>query len=75
MSNGDPKDYKTFIHDLYLKTFNNEFTMEREDHTSQSALQTARLTAQRRAIDRVLVASLLEYSPQVSEGDIWKQIF
>lgn len=68
------KDISNFIHDLYLETYEKEFIIECQDKTSQSAKHVARLAAQRKAIDKVLVESLLKYSPGVSESDIWKQI-
>lgn len=75
MSNSDEKkSVESFIHDLYIKTYDREFIVECQDKTSQSAKQTARLAAQRKAIDKVLVESLLNYSPEVSESEIWKQI-
>ena len=63
-----------FIQELYLETYGKVFTIEYQDKTSYSAKQAARLVAQRKAIDKVLVESLLKYSPQVPESEIWKQI-
>ena len=63
-----------FIQKLYLETYGKEFAIECQDKTSQSAKQAARLAAQRKAIDKVLVESLLKYSPEVPECEIWKQI-
>ena len=63
-----------FIQELYLETYRKVFTIEYQDKTSYSAKQAARLVAQRKAIDKVLVESLLKYSPQVPESEIWKQI-
>ena len=74
MNDNNLMDYKDFIADLYLKTFDQEFILEVENKESLTARQAARLTAQRKAIDKVLVESLLKYSPEISESDIWKQI-
>ena len=67
-------DYHMFCRDVYKNTWEHEFLIERKDKRTQSALQAARLTAQRKAIDKVLVEALLKYSPEVSESDIWKEI-
>lgn len=67
-------DYRFFCRELYKETYENELSDINQDHTSVSARQTARLTAQRRAIDKVLVESLLKYSPEVSEKEIWKEL-
>lgn len=74
MNEESSKDYKQFISDLYVKTYNDEFLIEIQGRDSSSSQQRARLLAQRKAIDKVLVDSLLKYSPDVSESDIWKQI-
>ena len=63
-----------FIQELYLETYGKEFVIECQDKTSHSARQAARLAAQRKAIDKALVESLLRYSPEVPESEIWKQI-
>lgn len=67
-------DYHVFCRDVYKNTWEHEFLIESRDKETQSALQAARLTAQRKAIDKVLVEALLKYSPEVSESDIWKEI-
>lgn len=74
MHEDNTMDYKFFITDLYLKTYDREFLIEIQDKDSVSARQAARLAAQRKAIDKVLVESLLKYSPEIPEKDIWKQI-
>ena len=74
MSNNIDMDYKVFCRDLYRKTWEREFLLECRGRNSDSAFQMARLSAQRKAIDRVLVEALLKYSPEVSERDIWKEI-
>ncbi len=74
MSDEKKVDYKTFIRDLYRKTWEHEFFIETEDRDSSAAKQAARLAAQRKAIDKALVEALLKYSPEVSESDIWKEI-
>lgn len=67
-------DYKSFCRDLYQKTWEQEFLIEIQDKTTHAARQAARLAAQRKAIDKVLVESLLKFSPEVSESDIWNEI-
>lgn len=67
-------DYKEFCHNLYLQTYELQYEIEIQDKTTQAAIQAARLTAQRRAIDKVLVEALLRFSPEVSESDIWEAI-
>lgn len=68
------QDYKAFCRDLYQKTWEQEFSIESQDKITHSAIQAARLAAQRRAIDRVLIESLLKYSPEISESEIWNEI-
>lgn len=74
MSDEKKVDYKVFIRDLYKQTWEHEFIIEIEDRESFAARQAARLAAQRKAIDKALVESLLKYSPEVPESDIWKEI-
>lgn len=70
----NPVDYRTFCTDLYESTWKQEFEKQLCGNTSKSAIEAARLYAQRRAIDIVLVEALLRFSPTVSEKDIWKAI-
>lgn len=70
----DKPDYKVFCRDLYKKTWEQEYLLEHVDTASNAAKQAARLAAQRKAIDKVLVDALLEYSPEVPESEIWKEI-
>lgn len=67
-------DYIVFCRDLYKEIWEKEYIIECKDKETVSARQTARLCAQRRAIDKVLIEALLKYSPNVSESDIWKEI-
>ena len=67
-------DYKVFCKELYHKTWEQEFMAETHNKTTEAAKQAARLAAQRKAIDKVLVESLLKYSPEVSESEIWNEI-
>ena len=67
-------NYKDFCRDLYLQTYEAEYETELRGKTTEAAIRTARLTAQRKAIDKVLVEALLCFSPEVSESDIWEQI-
>ena len=68
-----PENYKDFCSRVYLETFNREFIGETANEHSAAAIATSRLSAQRKAIDRVLVEALLTY-PAVSENDIWEAI-
>lgn len=68
------QDYKAFCRDLYQKTWEQEYLIEIKDKNTHSAKQAARLVAQRKAIDRVLVESLLKYSPEISESELWNEI-
>ena len=70
----DKPDFKIFCRDLYKKTWEQEYLLEYSDASSNAAKQAARLAAQRKAIDKVLVDALLEYSPEVPEDEIWKEI-
>ena len=70
----DKPDFKVFCRDLYKKTWEQEYLLEYSDASSNAAKQAARLAAQRKAIDKVLVDALLEYSPEVPEDEIWKEI-
>ena len=74
MSDEKKIDYKEFIRNLYKQTWEQEFIIEVEDRETMAARQAARLAAQRKAIDKALVESLLKYSPEVPESDIWKEI-
>lgn len=66
--------YQAFIRQVYLRTFEETYQAELGDHTSQAAMQDARLTAQRKAIDTALVEGLLRFSPNVSESELWDTI-
>ena len=74
MSNEIEMDYKCFCRDLYKCTWEQEFLIEVQDRKTHASRQAARLAAQRKAIDKVLVEALLKYSPQVSESEIWSEI-
>lgn len=67
-------DYIVFIRDLYNDTWEKEYLIESANLTSESAKQAARLTAQRKAIDKVLVESFLKFSPDVPEDILWNEI-
>lgn len=68
----EPKDIKSYVSNIYQKTYNREYDIECQKSNITS--QSARLKAQRKAIDKALVESLLKYSPQVPESDIWNEI-
>lgn len=62
------------IYRKYLQSrMENEFNFEaqRKKTDSDNALKTARLYAQRKAIDKTFVDALLTYYPEVSEKEIW----
>ena len=66
-------DYRVFIENTYNQEWKNEFNFEaqRKKTDSDNALKTARLYAQRKAIDKTFVDALLTYYPEVSEKEIW----
>ena len=68
----EPKDLKSYVSNIYQKTYKREYDIECQKSNITS--QSARLKAQRKAIDKALVESLLKYSPQVPESDIWNEI-
>lgn len=74
MDNELEADYKLFCRDLYKRTWKQEFLVEVQNKTTAASKQAARLAAQRKAIDKVLVESLLKYSPEVPESEIWNEI-
>lgn len=67
-------DYKYFCRELYKQTWEQEFMLEVQNKTTLASRQAARLAAQRKAIDKVLVDSLLKFSPEISESEIWNEI-
>ncbi len=69
-------DYVVFCEKTYNDTWSREYAIEVDKkHTDNSAvLTTARLLAQRKAIDKTFVDAILKYSPEVSESDIWAAI-
>lgn len=66
--------YKAFCKKLYQDTWEQEFMIEIQDKKTDAARRAARLAAQRKTIDKVLVESLLKFSPKVSESDLWEAI-
>lgn len=68
MNNG--VDFTVFCKNIYNETWEKEFLIERQGKNEQAA----RLAAQRKAIDKTLVESLLNYSDEISEEEIWKNI-
>ena len=74
MNNQKEIDYRLFCRELYKQTWEREFELEVQNKTTQASRQAARLAAQRKAIDKVLVESLLKYSPGISESEIWNEI-
>ena len=63
-------DYFAFCKSTYTRTWNEAYLIECQVKNSQSA----KLAAQRKAIDTTLVESLLHYADIVSEDEIWKNI-
>lgn len=63
-------DYTVFCRNTYNETWNQEYLIECQGKSQQAA----RLAAQRKAIDKTLVESLLNYSDRISEDEIWKNI-
>lgn len=63
-------DYKVFCQNTYNETWKQEYLIECQGKNQQAA----RLAAQRKAIDKTLVESLLNYSDHISEDEIWKNI-
>lgn len=63
-------DYTVFCQNTYNETWNQEYLIECQGKSQQAA----RLAAQRKAIDKTLVESLLNYSDRISEDEIWKNI-
>ena len=74
MSKSETMDYKEFCKKVYHETWEIEFKKESFGVPSKAGIETARLTAQRRAIDKALVESLLKFSPDVSEKALWAEI-
>ena len=74
MSKECEMDYRIFCRELYKQTWEQEYELEVQNKTTQASRQAARLAAQRKAIDKVLVESLLKYSPEISESEIWNEI-
>ena len=67
-------EYVEFCQRVYRETWEAEYRRESSGQTSQAGLQSARLTAQRKAIDKALVEALLRFSPDIPESEIWKAI-
>lgn len=74
MPDNTNQNYKQFCKEVYLRTFEETFPLELGDRTTSAAVQSARLTAQRKAIDKALVEGLLRFSPEISESEIWEAI-
>lgn len=74
MPDNENQDYKEFCKEVYLHTYEEAYPLELGNRTSAAAIQSARLTAQRKAIDKALVEGLLRFSPDISESEIWEAI-
>jgi hypothetical protein len=68
------QDYKAFCREIYIRTYEKAYVIELGDRTSDAAKADARLSAQRKAIDKALVEGLLHFSPKISEDKIWEAI-
>ncbi len=67
-------DYVIFCRDTYNDAWEKAYLIESEGKNSESSLNAARQAAQRMAIDKTLVESLLNFSGVVTEDEIWKEI-
>ena len=63
-------NYKDFCREVYLQTYESTYPIELRDGVSAAAQQAARLSAQRKAIDRALVESS-GVTALISEWIIW----
>lgn len=70
----DRMDYVSFCKKTYNDAWEQAYLIECEGKRTESSLNSARQAAQRMAIDKTLVESLLKYSDIVSEDEIWKEI-
>ncbi|MGN0278735.1 MAG: BsaWI family type II restriction enzyme [Lachnospiraceae bacterium] len=67
-------DYTAFCKKTYNDAWESAYLIESVGKKSETALNSARQTAQRKAIDKTLVESLLKYSDIISEDEIWREI-
>ena len=67
-------EYKIFCKNLYKETWEREIAIEVQSRKAISSSESVRLQAQRKAIDKVMVESLLQFSPEVSESELWSEI-
>lgn len=67
-------DYTVFCKNTYNDAWESAYMIESVGKNSETALNSARQTAQRKAIDKTLVESLLKYSDIISEDEIWREI-
>lgn len=74
MPKSENQDYKEFCKEVYLRTYKEAYPLELGNRTSAAAMQFARLTAQRKAIDKALVEGLLHFSNKIPESEIWEAI-
>ncbi len=63
-------DYFAFCRNTYSEAWEKEYLTEAQGKNGQ----TAKLAAQRKAIDTTLVSSLLHYANLIPENEIWKSI-
>lgn len=74
MSENNTQNYKEFCKKVYLETYEKTYPLEIGNKTSEAAIQSARLAAQRKAIDKAFISGLLKFFPEVSESEIWEAI-
>ena len=69
-------DYSVFCRDRYKEAYYETLDIEmlHSSSNSQSAQQAARLSAQKKAIDKTFGAAISKYSASVSETDLWAAI-
>ena len=68
-------DYGAFIRETYKKTWNEQMLIETDRRGSDATvIKAVRLLIQRRAIDKTFVDTLLKFSPDISEDEIWAAI-
>lgn len=68
------EEYKIFCREVYSRTYEETYATELGNRTTAAAQQTARLNAQRKAIDTALVEGILRFSPEIPEDEIWGAI-
>ena len=68
------ESYKDYIIRIYDETYSKEILIECQKRKNGVVNDASRLLAQRKAIDAAFISSLIKYSSEVSESDLWEQI-